>query len=61
MGETTTGLVPTTVRGEVEGQDLIMWEQLTDAARSGLTNAGFAAPIIDEAFMPNLESARPSF
>ncbi|KAE9217365.1 hypothetical protein PF004_g14181 [Phytophthora fragariae] len=38
-----------------------MWEQLTDEARTGLTDADFAPPFIDEAFMPNLESARPFF
>ncbi|KAE9306664.1 hypothetical protein PF008_g21410 [Phytophthora fragariae] len=60
-GVTTTGLTLATVMDNVESQDLIMWEQMPDAARSGLTGGDFAYPFIDEAFMPNLESARPSF
>ncbi|EGZ06369.1 necrosis inducing-like protein NPP1 type [Phytophthora sojae] len=42
-----------------EFQDLIMWEQMTEEAREGISEAHFAAPIIDEAFKPNLESASP--
>ncbi|KAE8961935.1 hypothetical protein PR003_g31714 [Phytophthora rubi] len=61
QGDMASGLALTTARGKGEWQDLIMWEQLTDEARSGLTDADFAPPFIDEAFMPNLESARPFF
>ncbi|KAE8953241.1 hypothetical protein PF011_g32469 [Phytophthora fragariae] len=60
-GVTTTGLTLATVMDNVESQDFIMWEQMPDAARSGLTGGDFACPFIDEAFMPILESARPSF
>ncbi|KAJ8558634.1 hypothetical protein ON010_g8815 [Phytophthora cinnamomi] len=43
-----------------EFQDLIMWEQLTEAARSALSQGDFpAAPFSDEQFTRNLEKARP--
>ncbi|KAG6606646.1 necrosis inducing-like protein NPP1 type [Phytophthora cinnamomi] len=60
-GPEATGIALTTVRGQGEFQDLIMWDQLTEEARSGLSNAAFAPPFIEKAFKPNLESARPFF
>ncbi|EGZ25959.1 necrosis inducing-like protein NPP1 type [Phytophthora sojae] len=60
-GKIASGLMTTTNRGRGEFQDLIMWEQLTEAARSALTAADFGAPFVDGAFKSNLDSARPSF
>ncbi|GMF17095.1 unnamed protein product [Phytophthora fragariaefolia] len=61
QGDEATGLAMTTARGNGEFQDLIMWEQLTEEARTGLSNADFAPPFVEQAFLPNLESARPFF
>ncbi|KAJ8559089.1 hypothetical protein ON010_g8358 [Phytophthora cinnamomi] len=51
----------TTVRGQGEFQDLIMWDQLTEEVRSSLSTADFAPPFIEKAYKPNLESARPFY
>ncbi|GMF19151.1 unnamed protein product [Phytophthora fragariaefolia] len=53
----------TTVRGVGEVQDLIMWEQLTEEARTALSETDFGedakVPFIDANLKPNLEMARP--
>ncbi|GMF57847.1 unnamed protein product [Phytophthora fragariaefolia] len=56
-----TGLEMAMTRGKGEFQDLIMWDQMTEEARTGLSNADFAPPFVDEAFLPNFESAWPFF
>ncbi|GMF54345.1 unnamed protein product [Phytophthora fragariaefolia] len=56
-------LTVTTKRGVGEVQDLIMWEQLTNEARTALSETDFGvdvkAPFIDANLNANLEVARP--
>ncbi|RLN65929.1 hypothetical protein BBP00_00002569 [Phytophthora kernoviae] len=55
--------VDTTWKRGGEFQDLVMWEQLTDAARISLNETEFGetaqVPFIDENFVANLEKAWP--
>ncbi|KAF4316039.1 hypothetical protein BBO99_00002716 [Phytophthora kernoviae] len=55
--------VDTTRNRGGEFQDLVMWEQLTDAARISLNETAFGetaqVPFIDENFVANLEKAWP--
>ncbi|KAG7395653.1 hypothetical protein PHYBOEH_003372 [Phytophthora boehmeriae] len=55
-----TYIISTTTAGDF--QDLIMWDQLTDAARAALNTTDFGkakVPFIDENFSEKLEDAWP--
>ncbi|KAE8988117.1 hypothetical protein PR002_g21861 [Phytophthora rubi] len=61
--ENTATLLGLTTERFGEFQDLVMWEQLTEAARGALSEADFGekvkVPFIDANFKTNLEASRP--